>query len=72
MKEKPPQFLHFFGAIPRCLYIVILSILDHRPSRVVANLSGDEDYSRLGLCNSDLENNYQLLDEEELDSKVKN
>ena len=54
------------------MFIVILSIIDHRQGRVVANLPGSEDYSRLGLYNSDLENNYQLLDEEELGSKVKN
>ena len=39
---------------------------------MVANLPGGEDYSQLGLHGNDVENNYQLLDKEELGSKVKN
>ena len=38
----------------------------------MANLPGGEGYSRLGLCDDDADNNYQLLDEEGLGSKVKN
>ena len=46
--------------------------IDQRRGRVVANLPGGEDYSRLGLCDNDVENNYQLLEKEDLGSKVKN
>ena len=53
-------------------YYMYIHYIDHRRGQVVANLSGSEDYSRLGLCNSDLESNYQLLDKEELGSKIKN
>ena len=34
--------------------------------------SRGEDYSQLGLRGNDIENNYQLLDKEEVGSKVKN
>lgn len=47
------------------------SIIDHRRGRVVVNLPGGEDYSRLDLCNDDVENNYQLLDKEDPGSKIK-
>ena len=44
-------------------------IIDHRQGQVVP---GSEDYSQLGLRGNDVENNYQLLDKEEMGSKVKN
>ena len=50
---------------------IIISIIDHRRGRAVVNLPGNENYSKLGLCDSDVENNYQLLDKEDPGSKVK-
>ena len=46
-------------------------IIDHRQGQVAPGI-GSEDYSQLGLRGNDVENNYQLLDKEEMGSKVKN
>ena len=46
-------------------------IIDHRQGQVVPGI-GSEDYSQLGLRGNDVENNYQLLDKEEMGPKVKN
>ena len=53
------------------MHCIVLFAIDQRQGRVVTNLPRGEDYSKLGLCDNDVENNYQLLDKEDLGSKVK-
>ena len=65
--------LHKINSIIRVHAVTIeySMIIDHRQGQVVPGI-GSEDYSQLGLRGNDVENNYQLLDEEEMGPKVKN
>ena len=70
-KENLYLVIWLVALITSIIHCIVLSAIDQRQGQVAANLPGGEDYSKLGLCDNDVENNYQLLDKKDLGSKVK-